>query len=80
MPTLDIDLHREVVQRLHARGVTLAQISRDLECSRTLVTLTSQGKCKCLRVEEAIAAHLGCEPNEIWPGRYQKTEAAMTGS
>ena len=79
MPTLDIDLHKEVVQRLHARGVTLAQISREVDCSRALVTFTSQGKCKSLRVEEAIAGHLGCEPSEIWPERYRKTEAIMTG-
>ena len=72
MMALDIELHKRILERLHERGVTLAQVARELKRSPTLVTYVSQGRCRSRPVESAIARHLNCDAAELWPTRYQK--------
>lgn len=74
MMTLDIELHKQILDRLHERGVTLAQVARELKKSPTLVTYVSQGRCRSRPVETAIARHLDCDAADLWPTRYQKKE------
>ncbi|ECR7610253.1 transcriptional regulator [Salmonella enterica] len=68
------DWHRAyVIAALHARGVTLAQLSRDNGlAARTLNNAFARSYPKA---EKIIATAIGCHPYEIWPSRYQSGES-----
>ncbi|WP_159811178.1 helix-turn-helix domain-containing protein [Litoreibacter roseus] len=73
MLVLNIDRHKQIIERLHERGVSLGMISRTLKKSKSHVTATCQGRTKSALVENEIARQLDCEPSDLWPERYQTT-------
>lgn len=56
--------------RLRMAGSSLSIIARDLGVKPTTVTSVSQGLRRSRRIESAIAAALGTQPEKLWPDRY----------
>lgn len=71
---LDIVLHKEILSRLHERGVTLSEIADTLGKSPAAVSLTCQGKSVSKDIQAEIARRLGRRTEEIWPERYSTKE------
>lgn len=75
---LDLELHEDVRYRLKKRGVTLSQISRELDRSPSTVTAVCQGRVKSDLIQWAICRHLGGNhPAEIWPDRYPELKSKL---
>ena len=49
------------------KGITQAQIAKDLGVSRAFVCLVVSGKNRSRRVEKAIAELINMSPADIWP-------------
>lgn len=71
---LDIVLHKEILARLHARGVTLSEIADNLGKSPAAVSLTCQGRSVSKDIQAEIARRLDLRPEDIWPERYAPKE------
>ncbi len=71
---VDIANHDAIKRDLRALGIKLVDISAELRCPPSLVTMVSQGRRQSRTVEFAIARRLSREPSEIWPDRYQEAE------
>ncbi len=66
-------MHPEDIKAgLRKRGVTCADIARDLGITRNAVSLVVHNHATSRPVAERIAAILGRSPDAIWPGRYRK--------
>lgn len=63
--------HERVKGALHLRGVSLADIARQLGVTPTTVTVVSKGHRRSRRIENAIAQALGLSPRTVWPERYR---------
>lgn len=66
----DLDRHERLKAELRIRGTSLAQISRELGVSDTLLTLVGKGSHRSRRIERALAEAVGSTPEALFPGRY----------
>ena len=66
--------HEKIKYWLRLKGISLAQIARELNVTPTTVTTVSQGTSRSRRIEAAIAGHLGMGPSRLWPDRYMQAE------
>lgn len=60
--------------QLGLRGLSLADVARELEVGRNAVC--NAKSIHYPRVERAIASKLGMKPEAIWPERYKSTTRA----
>lgn len=51
-------------------GATQADLSRDLEVSKTVVNEVIYGRTTSRRIAEHIAKKIGKTLDDIWPGKY----------
>lgn len=58
-------------------GANSAQIARELNISKTTVTLVIQGRSKSTRVARRICELSGLDPDIAWPGRYPELKLAV---
>ncbi|RQZ65532.1 DNA-binding protein [Burkholderia glumae] len=64
-------MHPEDIKAsIRREGATSAQIARELNVSKTCVTLVIQGRTKSVRVARRICELSGLDPEIAWPGRY----------
>ena len=70
--------HEKIKYWLRLKGVSLAQIARELNVTPTTVTTVSQGTTRSRRIEAAIAEHLGMTPARLWPERYAQSTKRTT--
>ena len=69
-PNTDVGRREWIKAALRARGHTLGGIAREFGLSRTAA---QQALWKPYpRMERAIAEKLGMQPEDIWPGRYER--------
>lgn len=67
----DLDAHERLKAELRIRGTSLAQISRELGVSDTLLTLVGKGFHRSRRIEKALADAVGSTPEVLFPTRYE---------
>lgn len=64
-------MHPEDIKAaLRKRGLTQAQIARNLNVSKTSVCYVIDGRASSRRVAEAIAQAVGLPMGTLWPKRY----------
>ena len=61
--------HEEIKFSLKLRGISLADVARELGVSSALVSGALLGRFRSRRVEKAVAAHLCSKPEQLWPDR-----------
>ena len=71
--------HERVKAALAIKGITLAQVARELGVAASTVTIVSQGDRRSRRVETAIARAAGTEPAFLWPERYPELVCVSQG-
>lgn len=71
---VDLEQHDAVKRQLRAKGVTFADISVEIGCRPSLVTMVSQGRRRSREIENAIARRIGVSPEMLWPSRYKEEE------
>jgi Ner family transcriptional regulator len=64
--------HAIIVARLHMRGTTLRQLSKENGLNPTALSVTKERPW--LKAEAIIAKAIGVKPSEIWPSRYAHRE------
>lgn len=72
---IDIEQHDAVKRRLRAKGILLSDISEEIGCTPSLVTMVCQGKRSHVGIEQAIARHLGDPVHALWPLKYKEVPA-----
>lgn len=73
-----IDWHpADIVAGLRKKGTSLAAISREAGLASS--TLANALQRRWPKGEILIATALGCEPEEIWPSRYQRSKSFKKG-
>lgn len=63
-----------IKEELAAHGFQLKDIAAELGVSKTTITLVINGKSVSDRVQRAIAAKLGKEPESVFPDYYQRKQ------
>lgn len=61
-----------IKEELTARGVQYKDLAAELGVSKTSISLVVHGKSVSDRVQKAIAAKLGLEPEQVFPEYYQR--------
>ncbi|TRD15528.1 helix-turn-helix domain-containing protein [Palleronia caenipelagi] len=70
----DLAIHKRIQKGLRARGMSMAQLSRDLEVTQGSMSLVSRGLHRSKRIEKAIADALETTPEQLFPDRYSQQE------
>ncbi|MGI2800166.1 helix-turn-helix domain-containing protein [Photobacterium damselae subsp. damselae] len=71
----NIDMHRaDIIASLRKQGTSLKQLSLDAGLAPT--TLSNALRAPWPKGERIIANAINLSPEEIWPSRYNKGEAA----
>ncbi len=60
----------DIKAEIQKSGITQADLSRDLEVSKTAVKEVIYGRTTSRRIAEHIAQKIGKSIDDIWPGRY----------
>lgn len=79
MLQVDAERHQRIRVGLHARGVTLADVARQLRLAAVTVTTVSQGYRRSRRIEAELAQRLGTTPEALFPERYSPKGGADSG-
>lgn len=58
-------------------GANSAQIARELQVSKSTVTLVIQGRSKSTRIARRICELSGLDPDVAWPGRYPELQLTV---
>lgn len=69
--------HQWVRTALKKRGLSMSDIARSLAVTPTTACMVSRGSGRSRRIEQAIGEAIGFQPAEIWPDRYEVTEARL---
>ncbi|WP_085953253.1 helix-turn-helix domain-containing protein [Caulobacter vibrioides] len=67
---VDEKKHLQIKEALHARGLSIGGIARNLGVTKNSVSLVCRGYRRSRRLEQAIAHALDLEPARLWPERY----------
>jgi lambda repressor-like predicted transcriptional regulator len=71
MITEKIAMHpADIKAEIEKSGISQADLSRDLEVSKTVVNEVIYGRTTSRRIAEHIAKKIGKSLDDIWPGRY----------
>lgn len=62
--------HETIKLGLRDVGSSLSDVAKELNLRRSTVTTVSQGHRRSHRVQKALAAKLGMQPEELFPERY----------
>ena len=63
-----------IKDELSARGIQYKDLVEELGVTKGAISLVINGKSVSDRVQRAIAAHLGKEPEQVFPEYYQRRQ------
>lgn len=68
--------HADIIASLQKKGVSAAQVARNMNVSKAHVSMVIHGTTKSYRIARYIAAQIDRDVEEIWPGQYDGRAAA----